>query len=352
MRVNLGFMRARLTALALACLPATAAADSLRDHALTLFAPLPDRVEAVDGVPVTPERVALGWKLFFDPRLSDTGQFACATCHNPTTGGDSNRETSIGHDWQSGPQNAPTIFNAVLNRARFWQGWAEDLPRTGNSVLTVAAERTGTPERVVSVLASMPGYVEAFETAFPGETDPISFENFAVALSAYEATLLTPAPFDAWLAGDDGALSAEAREGLALFIDRGCATCHQGVNLGGNDYHPFRVKRVPGTEGQPESIQCYAVEEADGAEYLYRAGTLRNITLTAPYFSEGSVWSLGLAVQIMARSQLGEELAEAETDAILAFLASLEGRAPETVLPVLPPETALTPHPEPPLREE
>jgi len=124
------------------------------------------------------------------------------------------------------------------------------------------------------------------------------------------------------------------------------------VNLGGNDYHPFRVKRVPGTEGQPESLKCFSVEEADGEEYLYRAGTLRNITLTAPYFSEGSVWSLGLAVQIMARSQLGEELGEAETDAILAFLATLEGRAPEVALPVLPPETALTPPPMSPLREE
>lgn len=333
-------------------LPAMAGADSLRDHALTLFAPLPDRLEEVDGLAVTPERVELGRALFFDPRLSDTGQFACATCHNPATGGDSNRETSIGHDWQTGPQNAPTIFNAVLNRARFWQGWAEDLPRTGNSVLTVVSERTGSPERVVSVLASMPGYVDAFGAAFPDQVDPVTFGNFAAALSAYEATLLTPAPFDDWLKGDDAALSPQAREGLALFIDKGCATCHQGVNLGGNDYHPFRVRRVPGTEGQPESIQCYAVEEADGAEYLYRAGTLRNITLTAPYFSEGSVWSLGLAVQIMARSQLGEELGEAETDAILAFLQSLEGRVPEVVLPVLPGETALTPHPAPPLREE
>jgi cytochrome c peroxidase len=219
-------------------------------------------------------------------------------------------------------------------------------------VLTVGAERTGTPARVVSLLASMPAYVEAFEAAFPGEVDPVTFGNFAAALSAYEATLLTPAPFDAWLAGEDAALSAQAREGLALFLDQGCATCHQGVNLGGNDYHPFRVRRVPGTEGQPESLSCFAVEEADGAAYLYRAGTLRNITLTAPYFSEGSVWSLGLAVQIMARSQLGEELGEAETDAILAFLQSLEGRGPEVVLPVLPAETALTPQPVPPLREE
>lgn len=345
-------MRPCLTALCLILLPAQAAADSLRDHALTLFAPLPKRVEAVDGLAVTPERVALGRWLFFDPRLSDTGQFACATCHNPATGGDGNRETSIGHAWQTGPQNAPTIFNAVLNRARFWQGWAEDLPRSGGSVLTVGAERTGTPARVVSVLASMPAYVEAFEAAFPGEVDPVTFGNFAAALSAYEATLLTPAPFDAWLAGDDAALTAQAREGLALFLDQGCATCHQGVNLGGNDYHPFRVRRVPGTEGQPESLSCFAVEEADGAAYLYRAGTLRNITLTAPYFSEGSVWSLGLAVQIMARSQLGEELGEAETDAILAFLQSLEGRGPEVVLPVLPAETALTPQPLPPLREE
>lgn len=322
---------------------ATAArADSLRDHALTLFEPLPDRIAVLDGRPVTEAEVALGQMLFFDPRLADDGATACADCHNPATGGDGNRPTSTGHAWQNGPQNAPTIFNSALNGARFWQGWAEDL-ESGPPTDPHRAERIATPDRMVAVLASMPGYVAAFEAAFPDQVDPIRPDTAARALAAFAATLLTPAPFDDWLRGDDAALPPAAREGLALFIDRGCAGCHQGVNLGGNSYHPVRVARVPGTEGQPESTACYALEEPDGMEYLYRAGTLRNITLTAPYFSEGSVRSLPLAVQIMGRAQLGTDLSEAEAAAITAFLATLEGRPPALALPVLPAETALMP---------
>ena len=328
------------------------AADSLRDHALTLFSPLPDQIDSLRGQPVTAAQVALGQMLFFDPRLSDTGQFACATCHNPATGGDSNRQTAIGHAWQDGPQNAPTIFNATLNRARFWQGWAEDLRPDDGPVLRTAAERTGSPDRVVAVLASMPAYVAAFGDAFPDQADPVSFDSFVHALEAFETTLLTPAPFDAWLKGDDAALSPQAREGLALFIDAGCANCHQGVNLGGDAYYPFRVIRTPGTEDQAESLLCFSVTEDDGEKYLFRAGTLRNITQTAPYFSEGSVWSLGLAVQLMARSQLGTELQDDQTDAILAFLDSLSGTPPALTVPLLPTETALTPPPLPPLLEE
>ncbi|MEY4697170.1 MAG: cytochrome-c peroxidase [Pseudomonadota bacterium] len=324
-----------------------ARADRLRDHALTLFAPLPARIDSLHGEPVTPEKVQLGWQMFFDPRLSDSGQFACATCHNPATGGDDNRATAIGHLWQDGPQNAPTIFNATLNTARFWQGWSEDLRREREWLLETAAERTGSPERVVGVLRSMPDYVQGFTAAFPGQADPVTYANFARALAAYETTLLTPAPFDDWLRGDDAALSPAAREGLALFIDTGCANCHQGVNLGGGDYYPFRVVRVPGTEGQAEDLSCFAVEDDAEGAYLFRAGTLRNIARTAPYFSEGAVWSLPLAVRLMGRSQLGVELTDAEVDSLLAFLDSLTGRVPDIRLPVLPVETATTPAPQP-----
>lgn len=324
--------------------PVAGLADSLRDHALTLFQSLPERIAELDGRPVTEAEVALGRMLFFDPRLADDGATACADCHDPATGGDGNRPTSIGHVWQGGPQNAPTIFNATLNGARFWQGWDEDLDHAGAGD-PYRAERIASPDRMVAVLASMPGYVAAFEAAFPDLVDPIRTDTASRALAAFASTLLTPAPFDDWLRGQ-GALTDEARAGLVLFIDRGCAGCHQGVNLGGDSYHPLRVARVPGTEDLPESGVCFALEEADGAEYLYRAGSLRNITRTAPYFSEGSVQSLPLAVQIMGRVQLGTELTGAESNQITAFLATLEGRVPPITLPVLPDETALTPLPE------
>lgn len=324
---------------------APAAAEDLRTRALRYFSPLPDRIETLRDIPVTPEKVTLGKMLFFDPRLSDSGQMACASCHNPATGGDGNRSLSIGHAWQGGPQNAPTIFNATLNTARFWQGWDEDLRREREYLLETAAQRTASAERVVSVLTSMPDYVLAFERAFPHQADPVTFANYAAALEQFETTLLTPAPFDDWLRGDDAAMSSAALEGLELFMGTGCSSCHSGVNLGGNDYHPFRVVRLKGTEDQPETAACFTVEESDGAQYLFRAGSLRNIALTAPYFSEGSVWSLPLAVELMARSQLSEELSADEISRIVEFLGSLTGRPPELALPVLPAETSLTPKP-------
>lgn len=341
--------RLRMTLLfgTLAVFASGAHADDLRQIALDHFEPLPHRIDKIRDLLVTKEKVTLGKMLFFDPRLSDTGETACASCHNPATGGDSNVATSVGHAWQSAPQNAPTVFNATLNTARFWQGWAEDMKTDDQYFLHTGAERTASPERVVSVLSSMPAYVEAFEAAFPQTSDPVTFGNYAAALEQFETTLLTPAPFDSWLRGDDAALSDDARAGLRLFIDSGCADCHRGVNLGGNGYYPFRVKRVPGTEADPESSACFTVVEDEEAQYLYRAGSLRNVAVTAPYFSEGSVWSLDLAVELMARSQLSTELADADRDLIVAFLNSLTGQPPAMDLPALPTESLLTPRPAP-----
>ena len=313
---------------------------------MRLFQPLPERIDTIRGVPVVQEKVALGHMLFFDPRLSDSGEQSCASCHNPATGGDSNVAKSVGHAWQDGPQNAPTIFNATLNSARFWQGWAEEIQTLDEYPLRTAAERTAGPERVVSVLASIPDYVEAFTQAFPGAADPVSYENYALALEQFEATLLTPAPFDDWLRGDDDALSPQAKSGLGLFIDWGCADCHNGANLGGNAYYPFYVVRRPGTEDQPESPGCFDVIDGVETEYLYRAGSLRNVALTAPYFSEGSVWMLDHAVELMARSQLSKEVSHVQRDQIVAFLESLTGRPPKLEVPILPVEGLLTPKPQ------
>lgn len=318
----------------------------LRETALELFKPLPSTTPAVADNPITPDKIALGKALFFDPRMSASGVFSCNSCHNLATGGDDNLETSIGHGWQKGPRNAPTVLNAVFNVAQFWDGRAEDLKAQAKGPVQAGVEMANTPDQVVTTLKSMPEYVEWFKAAFPGEEDPVTFDNFAKAIEAYEATLITPAPFDAWLNGDDAAMTEDQRQGLALFIDKGCASCHAGVNVGGEDYYPFGLIEKPGAEVLPEGDKGrFAVTNTADDSYVFRAAPLRNIALTAPYFHSGKVWSLEEAVSVMGTSQLGEALEPGDVDKIVAFLEALTGRMPEVTYPVLPAETKETPRP-------
>ena len=321
-------------------------ANELRESALDIFKPLPSTVPALADNVVTPEKIELGKALFFDPRMSASGVFSCNSCHNVGTGGDDNLETSIGHGWQKGPRNSPTVFNAVFNEAQFWDGRAADLAEQAKGPVQAGVEMANTPENVLATLNSMPQYQEWFQASFPGEADPVSFDNFAKAIEAFEATLITPSPFDAWLNGDDNALDAEQVAGLELFIDKGCSACHSGVNVGGHGYYPFGLIEKPGAEVLPEGDKGrFAVTETVSDEYVFRASPLRNISITAPYFHSGKVWDLKVAVQIMAESQLGDELSDTEANQLVAFLESLTGTVPDVTYPILPPETATTPRP-------
>ena len=311
-----------------------------------MFQPVPSTVPSFANNPVTPEKVELGKALFFDPRMSASGVFSCNSCHNLATGGDDNMSTSIGHGWQKGPRNAPTVLNSVFNEAQFWDGRAADLAEQAKGPVQASVEMANTPGNVVSTLNSMPQYVDWFREAFPGEDKPVTFDNFAKAIEAYEATLITPAPFDAWLNGDDNAISAPQKAGLRVFMDAGCTACHNGVNVGGQGYYPFGLVEKPGADVLPEGDKGrFAVTETADDEYVFRAAPLRNIAVTAPYFHSGIVWDLRTAVEIMASSQLGAELTEEEVDDVVAFLDALTGQIPEVTYPVLPPETATTPRP-------
>lgn len=319
---------------------------ALRDEALALFQPLPSTVPQIADNRVTPAKIELGKQLFFDPRLSASGVFSCYSCHNLATGGDDNMETSVGHGWQKGPRNSPTVLNAVLNEAQFWDGRAEDLKAQAKGPIQAGVEMANTPAAVEEMLNSMQGYIDGFAAAFPETETPVSFDNMARAIEAFEATLITPAPFDAFLNGDDMALSAQQKDGLRLFMDNGCAACHNGVNVGGHGYYPFGLIEKPGADVLPEGDKGrFAVTATVDDEYVFRASPLRNIALTAPYFHSGKVWDLKVAVQIMSVSQLGEELSDADADSIVAFLDSLTGTLPEITVPVLPAETATSPRP-------
>jgi len=332
--------------------PAEAAAaagadDALRTTAAAMFGTIPEVVEELRGQPLSADQVELGRMLFFDPRLSSSQLITCNTCHSIGTGGADNVPASIGHGWQRGPRNSPTVFNAVFNAAQFWDGRAADLAEQAKGPVQASVEMNSTPERVVETLESIPQYVERFGTAFPGQANPVSFDNMAFALEAFETTLVTPdSRFDRWVLGDDAALDATERKGLELFVSSGCASCHNGRNFGGQTYFPFGVIERPGADILPEGDKGrFEVTATASDEYVFRAAPLRNVELTAPYFHSGQVWDLEQAVAIMGTAQLGRELDTDESSAIAAFLRTLTGRQPSVEYPILPPSTARTPRP-------
>lgn len=335
------------TVLALAGMPAAANDQTLLKDAREVFKPIPSMVPAVKDNAVTRDKVELGRMLFFDPRVSASQLISCNTCHNLSMGGDDNLETSIGHGWAKGPRNAPTVLNAVFNKAQFWDGRAADLKAQAKGPIQAGVEMNNTPKVVEETLRSIPTYVSKFKTAFPNEAQPVTFDNLAKAIETFEATLITPASrFDQFLEGNLTALDATEKEGLRLFMDKGCVACHQGVNVGGEEYYPFGVVEKPGAAILPEKDRGrFEVTKTADADYVFRAGPLRNIALTAPYFHSGKVWDLKQAVAVMATSQLGAKLSDQEIGAITAFLGTLTGEMPRIELPILPVSTTETPQP-------
>lgn len=323
------------------------AADPLINKAKQHFEPIPLKVSALKGNPITNEKVELGKMLFFDPRLSSSGLISCNTCHNLGMGGDDNLETSIGHGWQKGPRNSPTVFNSVFNIAQFWDGRAEDLKAQAKGPVQAGIEMAATGNHVEETLASMPEYVARFNKVFKGEKSPVTFDNMAKSIEAFEATLNTPnSRFDKFLTGNAKALNNEEKKGLALFIDKGCSSCHNGVNVGGQGYFPFGVVEKPNADVLPPGDKGrYAVTKTESDKYVFRAPPLRNVELTAPYFHSGTTWSLEEAVEIMGASQLGTTLNKGEVKAITAFLRTLTGDQPKVTYPILPPSTDKTPKP-------
>jgi cytochrome c peroxidase len=327
----------------------TKADNDLRTRAQQLFKPVPSQAPAIKDNELTPERVELGKQLFFDPRLSASGIISCNSCHNVGMGGDDNMPTSIGHGWAKGPRNSPTVLNAVFNVAQFWDGRAKDLKEQAKGPVQAGVEMANTPENVVATLGSIPEYVQQFKEAFPGVTDPVTFDNMAVAIEAFEATLVTPGSrFDKWLGGDNEAMTDQEQTGLALFMNKGCTACHSGVNVGGQSYFKFGLVKQPEADVlPPEDLGRFKVTNAAADKYVFRTAPLRNIALTAPYFHSGVVWDLGQAVNIMAASQLGIQLSPADTGAIVAFLGTLTGTPLQIEYPILPPSSATTPKPKP-----
>lgn len=291
-----------------------------------------------------PAKVELGKQLFFDPRLSRSGFISCNSCHNLSMGGSDNLQTSIGHNWQQGPINSPTVLNSSLSVAQFWDGRAADLKEQAAGPIANPGEMAFTHSLAVDTLASIPQYRESFRKVY-GEA-PISIDQVTDAIAEFEKTLVTPfSRFDRWLLGDAQALSEQELRGYQLFKDTGCVACHNGPGVGGNSFQKMGVVEAYATANPAEGVAALTGKDAD--RFKFKVPTLRNVELTYPYFHDGAYWKLEEAVDVMARLQLGRKLADEEVASITAFLKTLTGQQPSFALPILPPSHSDTPRPQP-----
>ena len=291
-----------------------------------------------------PALVELGKKLYFDPRLSKSGFISCNSCHNLSMGGSDNLKTSIGHNWQKGPINSPTVLNSSLNVAQFWDGRAKDLKAQAGGPIANPGEMAFTHELAVSLLQSIPGYTTEFKKVFG--SDKVDVDRITQAIAAFEETLVTPnSRFDLYLKGNKKALNRTEVEGYALFKESGCVACHNGPAVGGNSFQKMGVVE-PYTASSPAEGRV-AVTGKDADRFNFKVPTLRNVELTYPYFHDGAADTLSQAVETMGRVQLGKKFTPEENAKIVAFLKTLTGDQPSFKIPLLPPSADNTVRPTP-----
>ena len=287
-----------------------------------------------------PAKVELGKQLFFDPRLSRSGFISCNSCHNLSMGGSDNLQTSIGHNWQKGPINSPTVLNSSMNLAQFWDGRAADLKEQAAGPIANPAEMAFTHNLAVDTLRSIPQYREGFKAVY--QVDEITIDEVTDAIAAFEETLVTPhSRFDRWLLGDQDAMTQVELDGYKLFKDIGCTACHNGPAVGGNSFQKLGLVEPYNTDNPAEGVAAVTGKDAD--RFKFKVPTLRNVELTYPYFHDGAYWKLEESVDVMARLQLGRTLSDEDIGKITAFLKTLTGEQPNFTLPILPPSSNDTP---------
>ncbi|HIP18681.1 MAG TPA: cytochrome-c peroxidase [Sulfurovum sp.] len=287
---------------------------------------------------ISAEKVELGKKLYFEPRLSKSGIISCNTCHNLGMGGVDGVAAAVGHKWTANPHhlNSPTVYNAVFFAAQFWDGRSPHLEDQAQGPMQAGPEMAAPKSLVEERVNSMPAYVAEFKKAY-GNDVKIDFETITSTIGIFERTLVTPSRFDDFLNGQKDALTDAEKEGLNTFIDKGCTTCHSGIALGGS-MQPFGIT----AKYKHENVGDFKGDK----NKMVKAPTLRNITETAPYYHNGAIWDLADAVKEMGRIQLGLALTDDEVAKIVTFLGALEGRKPEIAYPQLPKSTATTPKPD------
>jgi len=304
---------------------------------------------------ITPQRVHLGKMLYFDPRLSKSSLISCNWCHNLGLGGVDGIAKAIGHQWAGNPMhiNSPTVYNAVFAKRQFWDGRSPDLESQAQGPIQAGVEMAAPKELVEQRINSIPLYQTLFKKAY-GKSGQITFKQIADTIAIFERTLVTPSRYDDFLNGDHTALSQKEQEGLEIFIDKGCTTCHSDIALGGS-MKPFELR---------EKYKYREVGAFRGnSKKMIKVPTLRNITETAPYFHNGMIWDLKNAIKEMGKVQVGYKvnqegkgnnfsvnvmpisLTESDVEKIFTFFESLEGRKPKVDYPQLPKSTTTTSKP-------
>ena len=298
-----------------------------------LFKALPERAESTEN-PITAEKVKLGKLLFFDTRLSKTGNNSCNSCHNLATFGVDNLPTSKGDVGNFGDRNSPTVFNAALHSMQFWDGRAKDVEeQAGGPILNPDEMAIPSKEFLIKKLKGITEYQNFFKAAYPSEKDPLTYLNIQKSIGAFERTMITPSPFDTYLKGDYSALTDEQLTGLKTFIKTGCISCHGGILLGGTMFQKFGVfadyRTLTLSKNNDEGRK--KVTKSDADKDMFKVPSLRNIEKTSPYFHDGSIKDLKQAVVIMGKLQLNKNLTDAEAGEIVSFLNSLTGTVSDEI---------------------
>lgn len=311
-------------------------AEQIDPAQLKAFAPLPADFESKSN-PITPAKIELGRMLYYDARLSRDGSVSCNSCHKLVHYGVDSEPTSNGVGGQHGTRNSPTVYNAAGEFVQFWDGRAADVEdQAKGPVLNPVEMGMSSAQAVEARLKSVPGYVEAFGGAFPGEADPVNFDNMAKAIGAFERRLVTPSRWDAFLRGDQTVLTLEEKQGFKTFAANGCGDCHSGALVGGERYQRLGLaKAYPDVSDRGR----YEVSKLTSDEFVFKVPTLRNITETGPYFHNGKVATLDQAVAEMGEYEFGKTLSPAEVKSIVTWLKCLTGKVPRDYIaePKLPP---------------
>ena len=300
---------------------ASYATDAATEFENEPIQPLPMSIE------LDPDRVALGNKLFHDPRLSGDDTISCATCHDLAKGGTDQAKSSTGIGGQVGPINSPTTFNSGFFVRQFWDGRAGTLEEQAAGPVHNPIEMGSNWEEVIPKLEKDKEYVEAFKSIYGDEG--ITGDAIVDAIATFERSLITPnSRFDQYLRGDEEALTAEEKEGWELFKASGCVACHVGQAMGSQSFERMGLKadyfaERGNVQEVDNGLSNFTKKDAD--QHKFKVPTLRNIALTYPYFHDGQTIDLKDAVKIMSRYQEGSEFTDEEAGKVTAFLKTLTG---------------------------
>jgi cytochrome c peroxidase len=298
-------------------------ADALLAAATKVFGVLPDSMPGSEND--TKEQIELGEKLYFEDKISINNTQSCNSCHriDENLGGVDNLPTSKGAEGEFGGRNAPTTLNAGLHIAQFWDGRAPDLEAQAKGPVLNPIEMGMPNEGEVLERLKAAGYEAAFKIAFPEAEEPLNYDNYAEAVAAFERTLITKDRFDDYLRGDAAALSDVEKQGLSLFMEKGCSDCHAGALLGGDRYEKMGQANEYANK---DDLGRFDVTEKEEDKFVFKVPSLRNIALTAPYFHDGKAATLGDAVKQMANLQYDEDMNDDEVKQVVAFLGALSDK--------------------------